>query len=106
MTKVFYREYYDNIIINIEGHSGYAQMGSDVVCAGISTLTFALVNALLDEEAGGNIRLNKKIIDEGVVDLEIRRFSFSKSRIDGIISLAMTGFYMLEESYPDYVRIE
>ena len=44
MTKVFYREYYDNTLIVIEGHSGFAESGKDVVCAGVSALVFTLVN--------------------------------------------------------------
>ncbi len=106
MTKVYYREYYDDIILNIEGHSGYSYMGNDIVCAGISTLVCALVNTLLDEEASGNIKFKTYFTGDGIVNLQIKRFSFSKSRIDGMISLIMTGFYALEETYPDYIRIE
>ena len=51
MTKVFYREYYDNTLIVIEGHSGFAESGKDVVCAGVSALVFTLVNCIRDEEA-------------------------------------------------------
>ncbi len=106
MTKVFYREYYDNIIINIEGHSGYGVLGNDIVCAGVSTLACTLINTLLDEEASGNIKLIKNFVADGVINLEIKAFDFSKKRIDGMLSLIMTGFYMLEESYPDFVRVE
>ena len=42
---------YDNQV-TIEGHSGYAEHGKDIVCAGISALVPALVNSLnmLDED--------------------------------------------------------
>ncbi len=106
MTKVFYREYYDNIIINIEGHSRYGDSGNDIVCAGVSALAYTLLNTLLDEEASGNIKLIRNIVADGVVNLEIKSFDFSKNRIDGMLYLIMTGFYMLEESYPDYIKIE
>ncbi len=106
MTKVFYSEYYDNIIINIEGHSGFGVSGGDIVCAGVSALAYTLLNTLLDEEVSGNIKLIKNYVSDGVINLEIKTFDYSKKRIDGMISLIMTGFYMLEESYPDYIRIE
>ncbi len=34
--------------IYVEGHSGYGKSGSDIVCAGISTLCYAAANALED----------------------------------------------------------
>ncbi len=106
MTNVSIRQYYDNIIINIEGHSGYSNPGNDIVCAGISTLVCALLNALLDEESSGNIRIIRKFTGDGIVNLEFKPFDFSKNRIDGILSVITTGFYMLEDAYPDYIRIE
>ncbi len=106
MTKVCFREYYDNLLITVEGHSNSSCVGTDIVCAGISTLVYTFINAILDEEASGNVKLIRKFMGDGAVCFEIRRFSFSKERIDGIVSTVMTGFYMLEENYPDYVRIE
>lgn len=106
MTSVFYREYYDNVLITIEGHSGYSFNGTDIVCAGVSTLVYTLLNTILDEEAHGNIKLLRNFVADGGLCLEIQKFNFSKERIDGIIGTIMTGFYMLEENYPDYVRIE
>jgi uncharacterized protein YsxB (DUF464 family) len=38
--------------------------------------------------------------------LEIERFSFSKEKINCIVSTIMTGFYMLEEMYPQYIRVD
>ncbi len=106
MTRIFYREYYDDIVLNIEGHSGYGSNGTDIVCAGISTLAYTLLNTLLDEEASGNIRFIRNFVSDGTVNLEFKTFDFSKNRIEGMLSLIMTGFYMLEENYPDNIRIE
>lgn len=106
MTKVCFREYYDNLLITVEGHSGYSHTGEDVVCAGISTLAYTFLNTILDEEAHGNLKLIRNFVGDGIICLEIQRFKFSNERIDGIIGTVMTGFYMLEENYPDYIKIE
>lgn len=106
MTRVCFREYYDNLLIMIEGHSGFSVAGTDVVCAGISTLCYTLLNAVKDEEASGNLKLIRSFVCDGAMCLEIERFSFSKERVDSIVSTIMTGFYMLEETYPQYVRVE
>ena len=106
MTHVTLREYRDNYLVIAEGHSGYADRGFDVVCAGISCLVYALINTLLDEEASDRIRLVRKVIRDGYVYFEIKRFDFSRERIDGIIDLFTTGLLMLEETYPNSIRID
>ena len=106
MTKVFFREYYDKALITVEGHSGFAQRGSDIVCAGVSTLICNFINCVRDEEAHERIKLHKEVIREGYVHLEIETFDFSKQRIEGIIDCFMKGLCMLSEEYPQYVSIE
>ena len=56
MTKIYKREYYDNILITLEGHSGYGVKGNDIVCAGVSTLVCNFINCIKDEEADGRIK--------------------------------------------------
>ena len=106
MTRVTYRSYYDRFLVIVEGHSGYARCGEDVVCAGISTLVYTLVNTMLDEESSGNIRLKRNIIRDGYVCLEIELFEFSGNRIKGIIDAFMNGIMMLQESYPKNIFVE
>ncbi len=106
MTKVFYREYYDNTLIVIEGHSGFAENGKDVVCAGVSALVFTLINCIRDEEANNRLKLHRDIVREGYVCLEIESFDFSKERISAITDTCITGLLMLGEHYPQYVRFE
>ena len=52
--------------ITIKGHSGYAEEGSDIVCASVSSISITTVNALLSidedcieyEEKDGKLVLN------------------------------------------------
>ena len=106
MTRVCYREYYDKVIFIIEGHSGFGAVGADVVCAGISTLVYALINCLTDEESAERLKLRRKIIRDGYAFFEIEKFDFSRERVSGIIDGFVTGFLMLAENYPDHVRME
>lgn len=106
MTKVFYREYYDNTLIVVEGHSGFAENGEDVVCAGVSALVFTLINCVRDEESKGRLKLTRDIVRDGYVCFEIESFDFSKERISGITDACITGLLMLQEHYPQYVKFE
>ncbi|MBR0536003.1 MAG: ribosomal-processing cysteine protease Prp [Clostridia bacterium] len=106
MTTVYHREYYDRLVITIEGHSGYGFNGEDIVCAAVSALGFTLLNCVLDEEAAENIRVIRNIVRDGYIHIEFIAFDFSKERIKGMLDACLTGFYMLEESYPDYIRVK
>lgn len=105
MTTVCHREYYDKLLLIIEGHSGYGKTGEDIVCAGISAVTYAFVNCMLDEEASGNIKLIRNIIRDGYICLEIEFFDYSMERIKGMFDACITGLLMLEESYPQYITL-
>ena len=62
--------------ITIKGHSGYSEVGTDIVCASVSSISITTVNALLSidedciiyEENDGylNIKINKhnEVIDK------------------------------------------
>lgn len=106
MTKVFYREYYDRTLVIIEGHSGFSESGGDVVCAGVSTLVFTLVNCIHDEEAADRLKLIRNIVRDGYVCLEIESFDFAKERISAITDTCITGLLMLCEHYPQYIKFE
>jgi uncharacterized protein YsxB (DUF464 family) len=103
MTYITTREYRDNYLVIAEGHSGYGNRGSDIVCAGISTLVYALINTLLDEEASDRIKLVRKILRDGYAFIEIKRFDFSQERIaifdrmcyDAYRNLSWEGFLWL-----------
>ena len=106
MTKICHREYYDKFLIIIEGHSGFGAEGEDVVCAGISTLAYTLLNTLLDEESAGNVRLIRNVVRDGYMCLEAECADYARERLKGIADTCITGFLMLEESYPQYVSME
>ncbi len=106
MTTVCYREYYDRFLVLIEGHSGFGKSGDDIVCAGVSTISYTLLNTLLDEEAEGNIKLIRNIVRDGYICLEIECAEHIKQRVKGIIDTCIKGFFMLEESYPAYVSVK
>lgn len=106
MTEVFYREYHDRTVLTVEGHSGFRKRGTDVVCAGVSTLVCTLLNCLKDEESGGRLKLHREIVRDGYVSVEIEHFSFAAERTKAIVDAMVSGLYMLSEEYPENVRVE
>lgn len=78
----------NNEIVSIEmnGHSGYAENGKDIVCAGVSSLVYAGLNSFdsIEEDRisihDGMLKLNlhgKKVSDHDQIVLEVMLNGFS-----------------------------
>ena len=89
----------NNKYIEVEGHSGYAPEGSDIVCAAISTLTQATYNYL--EATSNDIDIETS---EGYL-----RIIF-KSELNGpgesILSSFIEMVKDLESQYGKYIKLE
>lgn len=106
MTTAIFREIPDAgaIEMRVQGHTGFAEHGSDPVCAGASVLAFtaaqcimAMGNKLCKEPtvtiSGGNVRVVAKPRPEYYPEAM------------HIFYVAEVGFQILGESYPDHVTL-
>ena len=77
----------------VTGHAGFANIGNDIVCAGVSALYITVTNTLL--AAGRTFER-----DDGyfVLDPTDKELASLKILYDGIVSIA--------EQYPDNVKVE
>ena len=94
MIKISIKE--DEIII--KGHSGYAQEGSDIVCASVSSIAITTVNSLL--------RIDEDCIEyvekDGYLDIKIKKHN---ETIDKLINNMIDLFKELEKDYKKYIEI-
>lgn len=106
MTKVFYREYYDRYLIVVEGHASFNEKGSDIVCSAVSILVYSLLNMLKDEESDKRLILRREVVRDGYFCVEVEPLDFSKKRTKGIIDTVIMGLSLLNQEYPDNVKLE
>ena len=106
MTTVFYREYYDRYLLIVEGHASFSEKGKDIVCSAVSILVYTLLNMLKDEESDKRLKLKREIVRDGYFCVEIEPFDFSKHRTKGIIDTVVMGLALLNQEFPDNVRLE
>lgn len=106
MTKVFYREYYDRYLLIVEGHASYKEKGNDIVCSAVSILVYTLLNMLKDEESDKRLKLKREIVRDGYFCVEVEPFDFSKNRTKGIIDTTIMGLALLNQDYPENVKLE
>lgn len=83
----------------IQGHAGYGPLGSDIVCAGVSTLAQTMAECLLrQEKEGGVSHVQIKLLPG---DVEMRWEGEAQC-----LPTIMTGFECLSESYGEYVKFK
>lgn len=90
----------NNEIVSIEmnGHSGYAESGKDIVCAGVSSLVYAALNSF------DSIEEDRIIVNDGMLKLNLRGKKVSDhDRI--VLEVMLNGFSMIAAQYKKNVKI-
>lgn len=85
---------------NAKGHTGYADEGSDIVCAGVSALTQTCVNAL--RELAGIAP--SVIVGKGHMSVSVGA-ELSDPVIQTIMKTMMIGIRAIAEQYPANVSV-
>ena len=88
----------------VSGHSGYAEAGSDIICAAVSILTCTCVNAL---ESLLGIRVILRENREGLLDFSLPALEGEASAGAELLMGALgQGLSDLQDTYPGYVKFE
>jgi len=81
------------------GHSGYAEAGSDIVCAAVK-LAECTINDVLGEHA--KTRVNE---DEARITLTLPAACESEEAVQAVLSGMMLTLCSLRDDYPDYIEV-
>ena len=103
MTKIEYS--IDSMSLNVNGHAGAAPAGEDLVCAGISALTQALLNQLRAEEEEKHIQLDW-VMFPGQIIIQAHAAAEHKRRIKDYFKVIIKGLEALAENNPAYIQLK
>ena len=104
ISAVLYRENGLFTGYKAQGHSGYAEAGSDIVCAGVSVLGCTCVNAM-ESLLGVQVRLISD--EEGLLAFELPPLEGEKASGAQLLMGALgQGLSDLQDAYPGYVKYE
>ena len=108
MTIVKIKRKNDNIIcVECSNHTGFANFGKDIVCAGISSIT---QTAVLGVKELTNLKHSFKIDEKmgylklELIDIENESVDFKNAQI--ILKTMLLGVKNLQEQYPKYIKLE
>lgn len=100
MTTVKY--FPDQFRMEIKGHADFAPAGEDIVCAGVSTLTYALISAVDEKpELLSHFYFNNL---EAEIRVQCNPSEDMEDTCKTIFDTVFHGYQNLEESYPDHVK--
>lgn len=101
---IIYKDEKHNIFgLEVSGHANFDQKGKDIVCAGVSALTYTLINSMdillkIHAECKLSNGYIKYILPKDL-DVEI----FEKSQL--IFNTIIVGFKNMKESYSSYIEV-
>lgn len=100
---VYYRSYHR---LTVDGHANSGEPGHDLVCAGASTLAYALAANV------GNMEANRQVVDAcvklepGRAEISCKPMNKYKAIVERIFEAVCVGFEMLAQSHPQYISYE
>lgn len=100
-AKFFVKKCGSIVGFDISGHSGYADLGLDIVCAAVSSATYMVANTITDViGAEADIIVNEKV---GHMRLEVSKkdIALCKDIFNGFKSHLI----MLGKVYPDNISV-
>ncbi len=104
MTRCeFTREKERIVRFSISGHSGYAEAGSDIVCAAISAAAELTVTTVNDV-CGGKAKLRVKE-EEARITLTLPALCDEEESIQAALTGLMLYLSNLRDEYPDYIEV-
>lgn len=107
MTEIKIIKKENKYIIEVVGHANYSESGKDIVCAGVSILSYTLLNAIEEESdlLSCSILSSKTDEKDGYFYLEFSYHDFFSERLAIIVNTIELGYLSLAQSYPGYVKV-
>lgn len=84
--------------INVKDHAGYKDAGQDLVCAGVSSIVFGMMNAL---ELLANNQCHFQI-EEADITIEVKAMS---QIVNNLLTAMIIQLQTIEENYRAYIKI-
>lgn len=93
----------DSYKLEITGHANTAKAGEDIVCAGASTLAFALMNAAKDrEDYHADVYMDW---NDAAIMVECHPEEAVQAECAEMFRAIMHGYAVLKQGSPDHIKI-
>ena len=87
----------------VDGHSGYAEAGSDIVCAAI-TAVVTMAEATINDVCGAKAKVRVKEADARIT-LTLPASCDEEESVQAVLAGMMLTLCSLRDDYPDYIEV-
>ena len=88
---------------SVSGHSGYAEAGSDIVCAAISAVV-SMVEATINDVCGAKAKVRVKEEDARIT-LTLPTSCDEEDAVQAVLAGMLLYLCNLRDDYPDYIEV-
>ena len=88
---------------SVSGHSGYAEAGSDIVCAAISAIV-TMAEATINDVCGAKAKVRVKEEDARIT-LMLPASCDEEETVQAVLSGMLVTLLSFKEDYPDYIEV-
>ena len=88
---------------SVSGHSGYAEAGSDIVCAAISAVV-TMAEATINEVCGAKAKVRVKD-EQARVTLTLPAVCDEEDTVQAVLAGMMLTLCSMRDDYPDYIEV-
>ena len=88
---------------SISGHSGYAEAGSDIVCAAISAVV-TMAEATINDVCGAKAKVRVKD-EQARITLTLPTSCDDEESVQAVLTGMMLYLGSLRDDYPDYIEV-
>ena len=88
---------------SISGHSGYAEAGSDIVCAAISAVV-TMAEATINEVCGAKAKVRVKD-EQARITLTLPVSCDEEDAVQAVLAGMMITLAGMRDDYPDYIEV-
>ena len=88
---------------SVSGHSGYAEAGSDIVCAAISAVV-SMAEATINDVCGAKAKVRVKEEDARIT-LTLPASCDEEESIQAVLAGMLLTLAGLRDNYPDYIEV-
>ena len=88
---------------SVSGHSGYAEAGSDIICAAVSAVV-TMAEATINDVCGAKAKVRVKEADARVT-LTLPTSCDEEDTVQAVLAGMMMTLCSLRDDYPDYIEV-
>ena len=88
---------------SVSGHSGYAEAGSDIVCAAVSAVV-TMAEATINDVLGAKAKVRVKD-EQARISLTLPVSCDEEDSVQAVLTGLMLTLCSLRDDYPDYIEV-